>query len=140
MKLLALVLTTTLLATTAYAQDDTAPAAASSGQELQKKEAQKELAQLPADKAKAYNDAMQKANDSNKELRSQIHKAYEEADMILTAEKFDKKAFLAKAVEIDALYDKTRINMNSAFVGVAENFTQEERKILLKTRNERRKH
>lgn len=101
---------------------------------------QQESVQLSPEKAKIYNDAMQAADDGNQDLRMQIHKAHDEADAILTAEKFDKKAFLAKAAELDGLYAKMRERNNEAYVSVMEKLTQDDRKILLKAHNDRRHH
>lgn len=93
--------------------------------------------QLSEDKAKLYNDTMRQASEANKPIREQIQKAREEADAILTAEKFDKAAYLAKADDIDKLYGKARANMNQAFVSVAEKLSQADRKIIVSNRNAR---
>jgi len=143
MKINKLIFTTSLLTSLtlsglAYAQMSPIPDA-SSGKESPKQKSEQTPAQLSPEKAKQYNDTMQLAADSNKELRAQIHKAHEEADAIMSAEKFDKKAFLAKAAELDQLYGKMRATMNDAFVSVAEKFSQEDRKTLLKVRNEHRR-
>jgi len=113
-------------------------ASSSSSKSAQKEKVQMDSAKLSPEKAKLYNDTMQKAIDDNKEVREQIHKAFQEADNIMTAEKFDKAAFLAKAKELDQLYAKMRDKNNEAFVSVVEKFSQEDRKILLKARNEHR--
>ena len=117
-----------------------APAKTSKAVEKQKDQVTQESSGLSAEKAKEYNDAMQAAIDSNNELRAQIRKAHEEADAILVAEKFDKKAFLAKAAELNKLYDTTRGKMDETFASTMEKFSQEDRKILLKARNDRRRH
>ena len=154
MKKQSVILTVVLVASAAfisaaYAQDASSTATASpvvSGagkakdKETQKEQLQQESAQLSPDKAKVYNDAMQKAIDSNKDLHTQIRKAYDAADALLVAQEFDKKAYLAKTAEIDQLYAKQRASLSDAFVSVVEKFSQEDRKILLKARNEHRRH
>ena len=114
-------------------------ASAPASKDTQKEKAEHDSALLPPEKAKLYNQAMQKAVDENKDLRDQIRKAHEETDEILTAEKFDKTAFLAKAAELDKLYAKMRDKTNAAFISVVETFTQEDRKILVKARNDHRR-
>jgi transcription termination factor NusB len=119
-----------------------APAAGTPDAKPEKEQVKEQLKQdssgLPIEKAKLYNEIMQKAIESNKDLRAQIHKAHDEADAIMTAEKFDKAAFLAKSAELDGLYAKQRAVMNDAFVSIMEKFSQEDRKTLIKARNERR--
>ena len=117
-----------------------APADKGKTRESSKEQVQKESADLSPEKAKIYNDAMQKAIESNKAMHAEIRKAYQEADALLTAPTFDKKAYLAKTAEIDQLYAKQRAAMSDAFVSVVEKFSQDDRKILLKARNEHRRH
>ena len=100
---------------------------------------EKESSTLPPEKSKLYNETMKKAIEDSFDARKQIRKAYEEADALLTAEKFDKAAFLAKAAEIDDRYNKSRAKLNEAFASAINGFTQEERKEVLKARNENRR-
>lgn len=129
--------------TQALAADATAVAGrsarSSKSQDAQIEQVEKESAQLSPEKAKLYNETMKKALEGSVETRAKIRKTYEEADAIITAEKFDKKAFLAKAVEIDEQYAASRLKLNEAFASAIDGFTQEDRKALLKARNENRR-
>lgn|GEM_PF-4858438 len=146
MKMTKLVVTTALLtsltlggifyAQTSDAANEVAPAAAAPAAATGAAKSTA-VTQLPTDKAKLYNETMKQATENNAALRAQIQKAREEADAILTADKFDKKAYLAKATEMDQLYSKARSGMNEAFTSVAEKFNLAERKILLQNRNAR---
>lgn len=111
----------------------------SKAKDAQIEQMEKESAKLSPEKAKLYNDTMKKAIEESVDSRAQIRKIYEEADALLTAEKFDKKAFLAKASEIDELYNKSRAKLNEAFASAINDFTQQERTELLKARNENRR-
>jgi uncharacterized membrane protein len=97
------------------------------------------LAQLPPEKSKLYRETMKKAyEEKNDIVREQIHKVQDESDALLTAAKFDKAAFLAKNAELDKLHAESRTNLNQAFASVAEQCSQDERKILAKLRPERK--
>lgn len=92
---------------------------------------------LTASKAKLYNDTMRKAAEENKKLQEQIKQVRDQADAILVAPNFDQKAYLAKAEEMDKLIARARTNMNEAFASVASQFSAEERKALLDSREAR---
>ncbi len=131
MKLTKTLITATLLASTMLAS-------VAFAESREKAQISAEAATLSPDKAKLYNDTLKAASDSNKDLRDKIHKAHDESDAIMTAEKFDKAAFLAKQAELDGLYSQVRTKMNAAYVSVVEKLKQDERKILIKTRNDNR--
>lgn len=95
------------------------------------------LSQLPADKAQLFKDTMKQSREKDKAVHDQIRKVFKERDAILTADKFDKKAYLAKSAEITKLFTQVHDNMTNSFVSVAEKFTPEERKILAKLRPEK---
>ncbi len=88
------------------------------------------LSQLPEEKEKLAHETLRKAREDNKVTREQIKTLREESKAILTAQEFDRKAFLAKSDEIHALHNSMRKNMNNAVADLAEQFTVEERKIL----------
>lgn len=90
------------------------------------------LSKLPAAKQKLVKDAMDKAKAENKELWMQGKKLRDEQKAILTAEKFDKAAYLAKSKELNDLRDKMSANRTEAFASVAGQLTPEERLSLAK--------
>jgi len=88
------------------------------------------LSQLPPEKLAMYKAAIAQLRTKNKVLYDQIAKLQGDLSTILTAEKFDKPAYMAKVAEIDKIYTQTHTNTTEAIVGVAEKFTPEERKVL----------
>src|SRR6202012_3824653 len=88
------------------------------------------LAQLPPDKAKLFEDAMKQVHEKNKATADQVRKLHEEQNAILTADKFDKNAWLAKEAQLDKLYDQMRATRRDAFVSVASQFSPSDRKII----------
>jgi len=130
-------LTTTALLLTlavsgaAYAQDDAGKGGHPGFHKMQQHR-EEVLSQLPPEKAKLFKDTMKQSREKNEATHEQIKKLRKEKDALLTAEKFDKDAYLAKNVEMDKLYDQMRANKDNAFVSVAAQFSPAERKILAK--------
>jgi uncharacterized membrane protein len=90
------------------------------------------ISKLPAAKQKLVHDAMEKSKAENKELWTKGRQLREEQKSILTAEKFDKGAYLAKSKEIEDLHDKMAQNRSEAFASIAGQLTPEERVSLAK--------
>ncbi len=88
---------------------------------------------LPDDKAKLFRESMEKARTQNAGLMEKARALREEQKALLTAEKFDKAAYLAKSKEIGAVYTTISQNKHEAFASVAAQFTPEERKALAKS-------
>jgi Spy/CpxP family protein refolding chaperone len=90
------------------------------------------VSKLPEAKQKIVREAMEKARAQNKELWAQSKKLRDEHKAILTAEKFDKAAYLAKAKEMSDLRSKMADNRNEAFASIAGQLTPEERLALVR--------
>ena len=88
------------------------------------------LAQLPPEKAGEYKDAMRKAGEKNKPIFDKIRKLREEKTALMTAEKFDAKAFTAKVAELDKQHAEMCANRNAALLSVLSKFSAEERKVI----------
>lgn len=135
MKIRALLSTTALIATlalspAAYAEDS----AQHLKQGFNQRRQQEVLNQLPPEKAKLFKETMGKTREGNQTIYEQIKQQQDALAALLTAEKFDKAAYLAKTAEIDKLYAQMRANTTQAFVSVASQFSVEERKVLAKMR------
>lgn len=88
------------------------------------------LSQLPADKAMLFRQTMREAREKTAENREQIRQLKEEMRDVLTAPTFDKELFLEKMKEMQILRQKDRQTVVEEFARIAEQFTQEERKVL----------
>lgn len=85
---------------------------------------------LPDEKYKIYKDAMNKAREESKPTSDQIKTKKKELSALLSAEKFDKSAYLAKHTEIQNLIDKVSFAKASALATAAEKLSVDDRKIL----------
>ena len=90
------------------------------------------LSTLPADKQKIYKDGIQALRAKNTALHDQIIKLQQDISTVMTADKFDKAAFIAKNEEIEKLFAQMRSNTAEAIASIASQFSLEERKILEK--------
>lgn len=88
------------------------------------------LSGLPQDKAQNFEDTMQQAHDANKDLYSQSHKLHEDMHNLLTADKFDQKAFDAKSKELRQVKEKIEKNLDDAFAKAASKLSQSDRQQL----------
>lgn len=119
-----------LLGGTSHAETTAAKPATPSPAAGQQKPAQNELPRLSEEKYKIYKDALNKARNDTIQIREQLKIKRAEASALMSAEKFDKAAFLAKYVEIQALVDKTSQARATAIANTAEQFGPADRKIL----------
>ncbi len=85
---------------------------------------------LSDEKFKSYKDAMNKARYDGRAIGEQIKTKRKELGGLLSAEKFDKLAYLAKHDEVQALINKTARLKAEAMANVAEKFNVADRKIL----------
>ena len=90
------------------------------------------LAQLPPEKAKLYKDAISALHSKNAPIYDQIDKLHQDLTTIMTADTFDKAAYIAKNAEIEKAYAQTKGNTTEAIASVAAQFTLDERKTLEK--------
>jgi uncharacterized membrane protein len=88
------------------------------------------LSQLPADKAMLFRQTMKEAREKSAENREQIINLKKEIGDVLTAPTFNESMFLEKMNNLHILRQKERQTMVEGFAQVAQQFTQEERKIL----------
>ncbi len=96
----------------------------------QQKSAKTDKPRLSDEKFKTYKDAMNKARYDGKHISEQIKAKRKEMAALLSAEKFDKAAYLAKHDEMQALIDKTARLKAEAMASIAEKFSAADRKIL----------
>lgn len=92
----------------------------------------KVLAELPADKAASYRSAMEQAHSKNQPLYDQIKVLKHDLSGLMTAEKFDKAAYLAKQAEIEKLYSQMHVSRAEALASLIETWTVADRKTLEK--------
>lgn len=88
------------------------------------------LSQLPADKAVLFRQTMKEAREKTAENREQMKNLKKELRDVLTAPTFDEAMFLEKMNILQILRQKERQTVVEGFAQVAQQFTQEERKIL----------
>ena len=85
------------------------------------------ICKLPKNDAAQFRDTMKEAREDNKPLEERISKLHGDLHAILTADSFDKGAFLAKRKEVQQLHDQMETNMTEAFASAVDGLTQEER-------------
>ncbi len=88
------------------------------------------LSKLSEKKATQYRETMKKSREGNRPLQEKIRGLEQELSTIATADKFDKKAFLAKSEEIHSLRAKARLNLDDGLATVLDQSNVEERRIL----------
>ena len=88
------------------------------------------LSKLPEEDAAQFRNTMKQSQEKGKTIFEQMHKLHEDLHGILTAEKFDKAAYIAKNKELTKLHDKMHANMTEAFATAAAQLSQDDRKIL----------
>ena len=98
------------------------------------------ISQLPADKAQLYRDSMKKAHEENQARFDEEDKLEIELHDILTADKFDKKAFLDKTSQLQAVREKISQSMSESFASVAAQMTPDQRQVLAKLRRSGKPH
>lgn len=82
---------------------------------------------LPEDKRKLFSDAIARARKDAEPLRKQIDEARKEAKRLMTAETFNKEAYLRQVDKIGDLRKQVMQKMTRAMADVAEKSTPEER-------------
>lgn len=127
-----------LLATVSYAAVATAadkPATASATASKSSPAAPKAAAaadkkgeRLNPEKAKKYNQAIKNAKASNANTQKQAEKLREQLIDIISADKFDKQAYIAKSNEIEKLNQQMRVSVAQAAADALTEFTAAERK------------
>lgn len=101
------------------------------------------ISQLPEAKQELFREQMESQREAFKGKRDQIKTLHGELKAIVTAETFDKSAFLAKHKEIDALKSQSKAARHASFADLLAQLTPEERKIVadgMKKRGKRGKH
>ncbi len=96
------------------------------------------ISKLPPQKAEAFRNTLKQAHEKGKESREQSKKLHEELRAIMTAEKFDKSAYLAKTEELRVLREKKYKAKSAALATALSALTQEERTTIAD--NMRKKH
>ena len=103
------------------------------GQDMSPSYMEKAICKLPKEDAAQFRDTMKEARENNKDLQEQIGKLHGDLHDILTAETFDKAAFLAKRKDLQQLHDKMETNMTEAFASAVGDLTQDERVTLTRS-------
>jgi len=88
------------------------------------------LSKLPQKDADAFRATMKASHEKDKALFEQMHKLHDELHDIMTAETFDKGAFIAKSKELNVLHDKMHAHMTEAFATALSQLSQDERKTM----------
>lgn len=91
-----------------------------------------ELSQLPKDKQLMFRAAMEGAREKAEDTRRKTRALKKEMEAILSAEPFDKAAYEAKVKKVIALHEQRKQYFADAVAGLAQKFTQSERKVLAK--------
>lgn len=86
------------------------------------------LKKLPDKDAAAFRDTMKASHEKDKATFEQMHKLHGELKAIITADTFDKNAFIAKNKQLDALHDKLHVNMTEALANAISKLPPDERK------------
>jgi len=123
--LLATILASTMLSPLTYAQQSAAAApkpAATAQQPL--------AAVLPADELALFKKAAGQIRRNNAPLRAQVRKLRQELSAIVTADKFDKNAFIAKTGEIQKISAQMYNNWVSGTAAFLAKLTPAERQAL----------
>lgn len=88
------------------------------------------LSKLPADKAALVKKMQDELRDARKENRGQCKALRDEAKALLTAEKFDKSAYLAKLAEIQEKHAANYKARDEKIADLAAGMNAEERKVI----------
>ena len=98
------------------------------------------LSNLPEQKAEAFRNTMKQTHDKNAALYDQMKKLHDDLYTITTAEKFDKKAYIAKNKELQAVYAKMNATRGAAMGTALSNLSQDERKTVADAMRDMHKH
>jgi len=89
------------------------------------------LSKLPEADAQKFRDTMKEAHEKNMAIADRIHGLHDDLDDILSADSFDKSAFLATSKKLREVYHEMRENTDNAFADAAAKLTTQERKTLV---------
>ncbi len=126
-----LLILSSLMATPVMATNAAAPDAIVCADE----HADKTLASLPQPKCLILQKTFEQARAQNAPLREESHRLSEQLDTLLLAPQFDRKTYLDKSAKLGTLRAKMKATEDDAFTSAAAQFSQEERKILVKWRD-----
>jgi uncharacterized membrane protein len=101
---------------------------------------QRLLNQLPADKEMLLHQTMRELREKAANIGEQIRTLKAEINDILTAAEFNEALFLEKTKRVQELHTMIRATKDEAIVKLAKQFTQEERKILVKLIHQKHRH
>jgi uncharacterized membrane protein len=90
------------------------------------------LLQLPEEKEMLYHKTMRDVRQKTRGIREQVRALHNELKDIFVAPEFNEALFRKKMNDIHSLKGNARKEMENAIVALAEKFTSEERKILVK--------
>jgi Spy/CpxP family protein refolding chaperone len=84
----------------------------------------------------------EQVHNENKPLMDKLHLLHKEMTSLVKTDTFDQQAFLDKSSEVEKLHDQITENRVRAFVGIAPQFSPEERKFLFRMamRSHRHRH
>lgn len=98
------------------------------------------LEKLPDDKAALVRNFLQEMREGHKEKWQEMKQDREEMRALLTAETFDKEAFLRRAKETHKAKEKAKWQHHEKMAELASKLNAEERRILADAMSERMKH
>ncbi len=98
------------------------------------------LSQLPKDKADLIRNDFNQARAQNEPFHAQLESLHKERIALLSADKFDKKAYLANIRKTQKLHDTMQMNRTEAFASALTKLTAPERKILVDSMHEMDEH
>jgi uncharacterized membrane protein len=101
---------------------------------------QKLLNQLSADKEMLFHRTMREVREKEANILEQIKALKAEINDILTAAEFNEALFLEKTKKVQELHAMMRATKDEAIVKLAKQFSQEERKILVKLIHQKNRH
>jgi Spy/CpxP family protein refolding chaperone len=89
---------------------------------------------------KLLHETMHRLHETNKKAFENMHKLHESLHRVLTADTFDKKAFLSVTADIQAKRAELETSRVQAFASIAGQFTPEQRKHLMRMFAHHRHH
>lgn len=98
------------------------------------------LEKLPAERAELIQSTMAELRENRKAGWESMKNAREEMQALLTAETFDKTAFLEKAGQINESRSRAKLEKQQAIAELASQLNADERKILVDMVQHKRKH
>jgi len=89
-----------------------------------------QLAHLPEDKRKLFEDAVHQAAADMESRRAELADARKDAERLMNAEPFNEEAFLTKMDQVNDLQAQIRRHITQAIANTAKQFTPEERAVI----------